>query len=94
MKSFLVTLRDKITGARTVKLTPLSNPCPICDSTECYAAVHLNSYGVAEILVLKCPKCGEFKKLYQMQRREPRFQRLYSEWLTGAYNPPASKKEV
>jgi phage FluMu protein Com len=89
-KSFLQRAVEKVLGAKTIQLVKSSNPCPFCDNNDCHFQVHLDSYGNAEMLVLKCPKCGEVKRLYQ-GRRAPRYQHLISErleQLTGTYTKP------
>ena len=89
-------LGRKIFGPRTVEVCKMTNPCFVCDSLEMIAEAYLDSDGEAELLVIKCPKCGPIKKLYRGMRGrpEPRYERNYAEWLTGDFRKPKFKREV
>lgn len=86
-------------GASTIEVAKASNPCPICvslghKSKPCRFYVHTNAYGVAEMLVFKCPTHGEIKRLYS-SRPQPVFQQTYVEALTGKkQKPPRQRKEI
>ena len=95
--SLISGLTSKIFGPHTVEVCKMTNPCVICDSKDVTAEAYLDSDGEAEMLVIKCPKCGPIKNLYRGRkgnRPEPRFERNYAEWLTGDYRKPKFKKEV
>ena len=85
MTSILDSVRNMF-GPKTVQVCDVTNPCPNCDSLGVKMEVYLDSDGVAEMLVMKCPKCGPVKKLFQghRMRPEPRFQKEFFEWRAGA----------
>jgi RNase P subunit RPR2 len=57
-------------GTRTVILDAVcSSPCEYCGSMPFFAA-HVDSTDDIEMLILKCPKCGEIKRLH---RKPPNF---------------------
>ena len=92
--SILKKITEWASGAKTIHMGRMTASCPICGNTECYSAMHVSASGAAEMIVIKCPKCGEIKRLYS-HRPEPRFRKQYAEFIIGeSKNPPKLKKEV
>jgi hypothetical protein len=83
--SILSQVRHTLFGPKTVHLNKLTNPCPMCGNGNCDLEVHLDSDGIAEMLVCKCPTCGPFKELYAgyRNRPQPKYERAFWQWRTG-----------
>jgi RNase P subunit RPR2 len=85
MTSILDQLKKSVFGPKTVQVCDMTNPCPNCDGPGCKAEVYLDSDGMAEMMSIKCPKCGPVKTLYAGRfRPEPRFQKDFFAWRAGA----------
>lgn len=79
--------------AKTLRFAAISNPCPICGGPT-YLEGHLSATKIPEMLVVKCGKCGEIKKLYS-QRPQPRFEDIHAEAVVGEpVKRPRQRKEV
>lgn len=63
-------LRWPIVRMKTVKIADCVNPCHYCEGPT-YLAAHTDSDGVVEMIIVKCQKCGEIKRLY---RDKPNFE--------------------
>ena len=54
-------------GAQTTHIVNCENPCAYCQGPT-YIQAHTDSDGNVEMFVVKCPKCGEIKRLYSKPR--------------------------
>lgn len=80
-------------GAKTYRFAQLTNPCPICGGVT-FLEGHVSATKVPEILVVKCPKCGEIKKLFST-RPQPRFEDIHVEAVLGEpAKRPKQRKEI
>ena len=89
-------LKRKIFGPKTIFMCKITNPCGICQSPDCHIEMYVDSDNLPEMMVVKCPTCGPLKTLTagRYMRPEPRFERNYAEWLTGAFRKPKTLKEI
>jgi hypothetical protein len=96
MANILNQIRHAVFGPKTVEICDVTNPCPVCEGPGVKMEVYLDSDGIAEMLVMKCPKCGPVKHLFQgyRMRPQPRFERNYAEALTGQFKKPKTSREV
>lgn len=79
--------------ARTYRFSRLTNPCPICGGTT-YLEGHASAMKVPEVMVVKCEKCGEIKKLFST-KPQPRFEEIHTEAVLGEKTKrPRARKEV
>jgi hypothetical protein len=76
-------------GAKTYELSKVEGACPLCEG-ELFAVMHKDADGNAEMLVIKCLKDGEIKRLYR-GRREPS---LRNALLAAAGVPDRVKRSI
>jgi hypothetical protein len=94
--SIVSALSRKLFGPKTIYMSKIKNPCEICQSPDCHIEMYVDSDNLPEMMVVKCPKCGPIKTLTagRYHRPEPRYERNYAEWLTGAFRKPKMRKEI
>lgn len=79
--------------AKTIRFAKLSNPCPICEGPT-FLEGHLSASKVPEMIVVKCPKCGEIKKLFR-DKPQPVYEEIHAEAVVGEnVKRPKQRKEV
>jgi hypothetical protein len=79
--------------AKTIRFATLTNPCPICDGLT-YLEGHLSAMKVPEVLVVKCEKCGEIKRLFST-RPQPIYEDIHVEAVLGEKTKrPRKRKEI
>lgn len=71
-------LKRFVSGARTVPLYDLVDPCLKCGKTGCRVELDVDSLGHRERITVFCPSCGPIKHLYS-KKPEPRFETLLTE---------------
>ena len=80
-------------AAKTYRFTASNLPCPICGGTT-YLEGHASAMKVPEVLVVKCPKCGEIKKLFST-KPQPVFEDIHAEAVLGEpVKRPKQRKEI
>jgi DNA-directed RNA polymerase subunit RPC12/RpoP len=81
-------------GAFTQFIGISEENCGLCEQNKMIYQKEVSADGIAEMLVVKCPKCGPIKRLFN-ERPSPIFRRLYAEFFTGELkDPPKIRREI